>query len=73
AGFKVKVLSTTTTDPTQDDKVVTENPAGNTPAKPGSLVTITVAHLTTPPTSTTTTTTATTTTTTTTTTTPTSP
>jgi len=73
AGFKVKVLSTTTTDPTQDDKVVTENPAGSTPAKPGSLVTITVAHLTTPPTSTTTTTTATTTTTTTTTTTPTSP
>jgi beta-lactam-binding protein with PASTA domain/predicted Ser/Thr protein kinase len=63
AGFKVKVLSTDTTDPTQDNKVVAEDPAGNTPAKPGSVVTITVAHLSQPPPTTSTTTTTTTTTT----------
>jgi serine/threonine-protein kinase len=57
AGFKVKVLSTDTTDPTQDNRVVLEDPAGGTQAKPGSVVTITVAHLTTPTTTTTTTTT----------------
>jgi serine/threonine-protein kinase len=59
AGFKVKVLFTDTTDPTQDNRVVSEDPAGNSQAKPGSVVTITVARLTTPTTSTTTTTTTT--------------
>jgi len=62
AGFKVKVLSTDTTDPTQDNRVVLEDPAGGTQAKPGSVVTITVAHLSTPTTTTTTTSTTTTTT-----------
>jgi eukaryotic-like serine/threonine-protein kinase len=61
AHFKVKVLSTDTQDPTQDNRVVAQDPAGLTDAKPGSVVTITVAHLSvTPPTTpnTTTTTTA---------------
>ena len=50
-GFKVKVLFTDTQDPTQDNRVVTQDPAGLTDAKPGSVVTITVARLTvTPPT-----------------------
>jgi serine/threonine-protein kinase len=49
AGFKVKVLSTDTQDATQDNRVVAQDPAGLTDAKPGSLVTITVAHLSVPP------------------------
>jgi eukaryotic-like serine/threonine-protein kinase len=53
AGFKVKMLSTSTTDPTQDNLVVAQKPAGLASAKPGSVVTITVAHLAAPPTSTT--------------------
>ena len=49
AGFKVKTLTTDTTDATQDNRVVAQDPAGLTDAKPGSVVTITVAHLTVPP------------------------
>ena len=49
AGFKVKVHTTDTQDQTQDNRVVAQDPAGLTDAKPGSVVTITVAHLTTPP------------------------
>ncbi len=49
AGFKVKLLSTDTSDPTQDLHVVAQDPGGLTDAKPGSVVTITVAHLTVPP------------------------
>ena len=49
AGFKVKVLPTDTQDATQDNRVVAQDPAGLTDAKPGSVVTITVAHLSVPP------------------------
>jgi serine/threonine-protein kinase len=49
AGFKVKVLATDTQDATQDNRVVAQDPAGLTDAKPGSVVTITVAHLSVPP------------------------
>ncbi|MEP6892902.1 MAG: Stk1 family PASTA domain-containing Ser/Thr kinase [Gaiellaceae bacterium] len=45
AGFKVKVLPTDTQDATQDNRVVAQDPAGLTDAKPGIVVTITVAHL----------------------------
>ena len=61
-GFKVKVVYTDTQDPTQDNHVVAQDPAGLTDAKPGSVVTITVARVppapppTTPDTTTTTTT-----------------
>ena len=61
AGFKVKIVNTDTTDQTQDDHVISQTPAGNTPAKPGSKVTITVGRFVPPPTDTTTTTTTTTT------------
>ena len=47
--FKVKVVFTPTQDPTQDNRVVTQDPGGSTDAKPGSVVTITVARLTAPP------------------------
>ncbi len=55
AGFKVKIVFTDTTDQTQDDHVVTQTPAGNTEAKPGAKVTITVGRFVAPPTDTTTT------------------
>ena len=50
AGFKVKVVPVDTQDPTEDNHVVNEDPLGLTDAKPGSVVTITVAHLVVPPT-----------------------
>jgi beta-lactam-binding protein with PASTA domain len=45
AGFKVRVVLTDTTDPTQDGRVVSQDPAGLTDQKPATVVTITVAHL----------------------------
>ena len=49
AGFKVKVVFTDTQDPTADNHVAAQDPAGLIDAKPGSTVTITVARLTAPP------------------------
>jgi beta-lactam-binding protein with PASTA domain len=51
AKFKVRVAATDTQDPTQDNVVVSQSPGALTNAKPGSVVTITVAHLAPPPTS----------------------
>ena len=50
AGFKVKVVPVDTQDSTENNHVVMEDPGGLTDAKPGSVVTITVAHLVVPPT-----------------------
>ncbi len=63
AGFKVKVQFTDTTDQTQADHVISQDPGGNAQAKPGSAVTITVGRFNQPPPTSTTTTTTTTTTT----------
>jgi serine/threonine-protein kinase len=43
-GFKVKVADRDTDDPGQDGRVVAQSPEGNTPAEPGSTVTITVGR-----------------------------
>jgi len=63
SNFKVKTVFSDTSDPTQDDHVISQDPAGGTQAKPNSKVTITVGrYVAPPPTDTTTTTTTTTTT-----------
>ncbi len=49
AGFKVKVEFTDTEDPTQDDRVVSQSPAGDTQAKKNAKVTITVGRYVGPP------------------------
>jgi eukaryotic-like serine/threonine-protein kinase len=46
-GFQPNVVKQDTSDPTQDDIVVDQNPAGGSQAKKGSQVTIFVGHLTT--------------------------
>jgi len=59
SNFKVKIVFTDTTDPTQDDHVISQDPAGGSQAKPDSKVTITVGrYVEPPPADTTTTTTA---------------
>jgi eukaryotic-like serine/threonine-protein kinase len=57
AGFKPRVISQDTNDAAQDGLVTSQDPAGNTQAKPGATVTIVVGHYVGPPTTTTSTTT----------------
>jgi serine/threonine-protein kinase len=45
AGFKVRVETQDTTDPTQDGVVLSQTPSGNTQAPPGTTVTIVVGKL----------------------------
>jgi serine/threonine-protein kinase len=45
-GFTVKLVFTDTTDPTQDDHVISQEPAGGTDAKPNAKITITVGRFT---------------------------
>jgi serine/threonine-protein kinase len=54
AGFKVKTKFEDTEDQTQDDHVIAQDPIGQTEAKPGSKVTITVGRFVQPPPATTT-------------------
>jgi eukaryotic-like serine/threonine-protein kinase len=57
AGFKARVITQDTTDPSQDNLVQSQDPGFQAQAKPGTTVTIVVAHFvgtTTPPTTTTT-------------------
>jgi eukaryotic-like serine/threonine-protein kinase len=49
SGFKVAIVKQDVEDPTQDGVVLSQEPSGNTQAKPGSTVTITVGHLVAPP------------------------
>jgi len=49
SGFKVKKAFSDTTDPTQDDHVISQTPAGSSQAKPNSTVTITVGRYVEPP------------------------
>ena len=56
SGFKAKVVPQDTTDPGQENIVLDQSPAPNTPANPGSVVTIFVGHLVSGTTDTTTTT-----------------
>ena len=44
AGFIVVTQSQDTTDPTQDGRVISQDPAGDAKAKPKSTVTITIGH-----------------------------
>ena len=46
AGFKVGVVPQDVTDPSQDGLVQSQDPPGNTPLKPGAVVTIVVGRLT---------------------------
>jgi beta-lactam-binding protein with PASTA domain/predicted Ser/Thr protein kinase len=46
AGFKVNVVEQATTDPTQDGRVISQNPSGGVKAAPGSTVTVYVGKLT---------------------------
>ena len=55
AGFKVKVKAVETSDQTQDDHVIMQDPAGDSQAKPNGKVTITVGRFVEPPADTTTT------------------
>ena len=54
AGFKVRVVTIETSDPTLDGQVITQSPDAGTEATPGSVVTITVGKYVAPPTTTTT-------------------
>jgi serine/threonine-protein kinase len=45
AGFVVSVQPTPVTDPTLDGTVISEDPIGGNPAKPGTVITITVGQL----------------------------
>jgi eukaryotic-like serine/threonine-protein kinase len=58
AGFTPQIVYSDTTDPNQDNIVLSQDPPGQSQAKPGSTVTITVGRLTNTDTTTTTTTTA---------------
>jgi len=49
ANFKVKTVFSDTSDPTQDNHVISQDPPGNTQAKPNSKVTITVGRYVAPP------------------------
>jgi beta-lactam-binding protein with PASTA domain/predicted Ser/Thr protein kinase len=49
SGFKVKVDEQDTSDQSQDNIVLSQDPAPDTPAKPGSVVTITVGRFAGPP------------------------
>jgi beta-lactam-binding protein with PASTA domain/predicted Ser/Thr protein kinase len=49
ANFKVKIVYSDTSDPTQDNHVISQDPPGNTQAKPNSKVTITVGRYVAPP------------------------
>jgi beta-lactam-binding protein with PASTA domain/predicted Ser/Thr protein kinase len=49
SGFKVLVQVSDTNDPTYDDSVMSQSPAGNSTAKPGTTVTIVVGHYVAPP------------------------
>jgi beta-lactam-binding protein with PASTA domain len=49
AGFEVVVEETETPDPLQENLVLDQNPAGDTPAEPGSTVTIVVGRFLEPP------------------------
>ena len=55
AGFKVKVKTVETSDQTQDDHVIMQDPAGDSQAKPNGKVTITIGRFVEPPADTTTT------------------
>jgi serine/threonine-protein kinase len=55
SNFKVKTVFSDTSDPTQDDHVIAQDPAGSSQAKPNSKVTITVGRYVEPPPSDTTT------------------
>jgi serine/threonine-protein kinase len=44
AGFNPMVVEQDTSDPTEDGRVIAQDPAGNTTAADGSTVTITVGH-----------------------------
>jgi len=58
SGFKASTVTTPVTDPSEDGLVVSQTPAGNSQAKKGTVVQITVGQLTAaPPPATTTTTT----------------
>jgi serine/threonine-protein kinase len=46
SGFKARVVRQDTTDPNNDGLVLTQSPGGNTQAKPGTTVTITVGRYT---------------------------
>jgi eukaryotic-like serine/threonine-protein kinase len=59
AGFKISVISQETDDPTLDDVVLAQDPAGNGQADPGTTVTVTVGSYVAPPTTDTTDTTVT--------------
>jgi eukaryotic-like serine/threonine-protein kinase len=48
SGFKVKVVTQDTEDPTQDGIVLSQDPEGGSKAPPGSTVTVTVGKLATP-------------------------
>ncbi len=54
SNFKVAVQFSDTSDPTQDGIVMTQDPAPNSTAKPGTTVTITIGHYVAPPETTTT-------------------
>jgi serine/threonine-protein kinase len=45
AGFNVRINRSDTTDPAQDGIVLSQDPAGSTEAKPGSVVTLNVGRL----------------------------
>jgi eukaryotic-like serine/threonine-protein kinase len=52
AGFKVKVITIDTSDPTLDGQVITQSPDAGTEASPKSVVTLTVGKYIAPPTTT---------------------
>jgi serine/threonine-protein kinase len=45
AGFEVRVVDEPTTDPSQDGAVVSQDPAGSSTSRKGTVVTVTIARL----------------------------